>query len=262
MPDFYTTIGPLRLQTFTLVVGLAIIAALSLGVYRLRDRRGAVVDAGLAALVGGVIGARALHVLLHWSYFAYHTDEILWVRAGGLSWHGALIGGLIGLRLAARWRRLGFSALLAAFTPALPLLALAGWWGCAAANCGFGAEVDTLANYPPLLVAERPDVYGIPAPRYNTVLFGLVLGAAVGGLMVWFLARRKLAARHFGLALALLSAGMFVIGFARADYAVQIAGLRADQWLDLGALLLGLVLFSRLPDSVGVRSNISDQQSE
>ena len=37
----------------------------------------------------------------------------------------------------------------------------AGWWGCRAANCGFGAEVDTLANYLPLLVAELPD--GPPA---------------------------------------------------------------------------------------------------
>jgi prolipoprotein diacylglyceryltransferase len=140
-----------------------------------------------------------------------------------------------------RWRKLEFARLLDVLTPALPLLALAGWWGCRAANCGFGAEVDTLANYPPLVVAELPDVYGIPAPRYNTQAFGLALALLVFGLTVWLFRRGLLVGRRFWLVLALLSAGMFGIGFFRADYAVEIVNLRADQWLDLGVLLVSVV---------------------
>lgn len=245
MPAFYTSIGPLQLQTFTLALAAAVILSIGWSAYRMPARRGAVVDACLGALAGGVIGARLLHVLLNWDYFAHHMVEIVWLRSGGLDWHGALLGGLIGLWLVARWRGLDFARLLDVLAPALPLLALAGWWGCRAANCGFGAEVDTLANYPPLVVAELPDVYGIPAPRYNTQVFGLALALAALGLMLWLFWRGWLVRGRFWLLLALLSAGMFGIGFFRADYAGQIASLRADQWLDLAVLLTSTGLLWR-----------------
>lgn len=245
MSGFYTTIGPLQVQTFTLALALAVAAGIGWSAWQQPDRRGAVVDAGLGALVGGVIGARLLHVLLNWTYFSYNTGEIWRLRSGGLDWHGALVGGLLGLWVVCRWRKLDFTRLLDGLTPALALLALAGWWGCRAANCGFGAEVDTLANYPAFVVAELPDVYGIPAPRYNTQLFGLLLALLVLCLTVWLFRRGLLAGRRFWLVLALLSAGMFGIGFFRADYAVQVASLRADQWLDLAVLFPGTALLWR-----------------
>lgn len=241
MPDFYTTFGPLRLQTFTLALTLAVLASIGIGVYRTQARRSAVVDACLGALLLGVIGARIGHVLLNWEYFVYNPRDILRIYTGGLDWHGALLGGLAGLFGVARWRRIDPLPLLDALTPALPLLALAGWWGCLAANCAFGTEVDTLANYPPLLVAERPDVYGLPAPRYNTQLFGLALSIATLVLVAALLWRGWWPVRRFWLVLAILSLGMFGIGFVRADFAVELGGLRADQWLDLAALGAGLV---------------------
>jgi phosphatidylglycerol---prolipoprotein diacylglyceryl transferase len=242
MPSFNTTIGPLQVQTFTLVLALAVAVGAGWAVHRLPGRPGPVVDACLGGLIGGVIGARLFHVLLHWTYFAYNSHEILSLRAGGLDWHGALIGGLTGLYLAAHWRRVDFLRLFDALTPALALLTLAGWWGCRAANCGFGVEVDTLANHPALLVAELRNIYGSLAPRYNTQLFGLMLGLLafiVAGVLFW---RNWLPLRRFWLILALLSAGMFAIGFFRADYAVFIGGLRADQWLDLGVLVFSVAL--------------------
>ena len=249
MPDFYTPFGPLRLQTYTLALALAVLASISMSVYRTQARRGAIIDACLGALVVGVVGARVGHVLLNWEYFAYNSREIVRIQSGGLDWHGALLGGLLGLFVVARWRRVALLPLLDALTPALPLLALAAWWGCLEANCAFGVEVDTLANYPPLLVAERPDVYGIPAPRYNTQLFGLILAVIVLALVGVLLWRGWLPVRRFWLVLALLSLGMFGIGFFRADFAVAIRGLRADQWLDLAVVALSVVGFaiSRAP---------------
>lgn len=260
MPDFYTIIGPLRLQTFTLSLALAVAASISISLYRLRLERRVIGDACLGALLLGVMGARAGHVLLNWEHFAYNTGDILRLYTGGLNWHGALLGGLMGLGIVARWQGVSLSRLLDALTPALPLLALAGWWGCLAANCGFGAEVDTLANHPPLLVAEMRDVYGIPAPRYNTPLFGLLLGTLTLVLAAILLWRRWLAGRRFWLVLALLSAGMFGIGFFRADYAVMFSGLRADQWLDLGVLAASVValVLARPPE---LNSSISTSDS-
>jgi prolipoprotein diacylglyceryltransferase len=122
--------------------------------------------------------------------------------------------------------------------------------------------VDTLANYPPLVVAELPDVYGIPAPRYNTQGFGLVLALLVFGLTVWLFRRGLWSGQRFWLVLALLSVGMFGIGFLRADYALIIANLRADQWLDLGVLLVSVVCFLNIQRNPAQRRGTSDAKEQ
>ena len=240
MHNFYTTIGPLTLQTYTLLLALGISAGAALGAYRLRIQPGRVADVYLLALAGGIAGARVGHVALNWAHFASAPAEILRLNSGGLDWHGAVLGALISLSLGARWRGFSVVALLDSLVLALPLIALAGWLGCWAAGCAYGAEVDTLANHSPLVVSFMPDVYGIPAPRYHTQIFGataaLVL-VLLAGLMVW---RGWLVDGRFWLLLTLLSLLMFIIGFFRADYAVMMGGLRADQWLDLALLAVAL----------------------
>lgn len=71
----------------------------------------------LLAILGGVIGARLVYVLTNWGYFAADPGQIMQVQQGGLSIHGALIGGLsAGMWYAAR-RRLPFWALIDGMVP-------------------------------------------------------------------------------------------------------------------------------------------------
>jgi prolipoprotein diacylglyceryltransferase len=128
---------------------------------------------------------------------------------------------------------------------------LGGWVGCLAAGCGYGKEVDTLANYPRWMTSELVDVFGIVAPRYNTPYFGIIL-CLIGCLLVFIItlwSRRSpvasLAGRRFWWILAFLSVGMFVIGFYRADHSYMVYGLRADQILDVIMGLWSLVLALR-----------------
>jgi phosphatidylglycerol:prolipoprotein diacylglycerol transferase len=249
MPSLYTTIGPWTLQTFTLLLAIAILASAVIGLHRARLadgetrsllRAAAAADVYLGALIGAVILARLGHVLLSWDYFGNNLGEVFHLELGGLNWHGAALGGVIGLKLAARLRRMNADSLLDTLTPGLPLIGLAGWLGCMAAACGYGQEVPTLADYPPLVAGESPDIFGIVAPRYNTQFFGLLLSAGgllLAGLLLW---RGWLLRRRFWLVLVLLSAGMFVIGFYRGDAVATLIGLRLDQWFDLGLLALGV----------------------
>jgi phosphatidylglycerol---prolipoprotein diacylglyceryl transferase len=250
MPTLYTTIGPFTLQSFTLFLMLSVLISTGINLAPAGENRGKWADVYLAALIGGVIVARSGHILLNWEYFTYNTSEIWRLNSGGLDWHGAVIGGLIGLHLVARWHRINPAALLDSLALGLPLIALSAWWGCLAANCGYGAEVDTLANYPSLMVSESPDVYGLPAPRYNTQLFGLMLSLLLLGFALLLHWRGWLVYRQFSVVLALMSLGLFVMGFWRGDYAIIIAGLRADQWLDAGLLLLGMAQLARARHAV------------
>jgi hypothetical protein len=132
-----------------------------------------------------------------------------------------------------------FSLLLAACAPAVGLITIAGWTGCVAAVCGAGAEVADAAAYPPLLIAETVDLYGTLAPRFNTHLLGVLTGI-FALLPVFCSAPLRLCVKNnsptqysFWRAILIIALGMFMIGFLRGDYAPQLAGLRADQWLDL-----------------------------
>jgi phosphatidylglycerol:prolipoprotein diacylglycerol transferase len=246
MPTLYTTIGPWTLQTFTLFIAVAVFTSAAIGIYRTRfasggtfSRLGAAADTYLAALIGSVVLARLGHVLLSWDYFGSNLGEAFHIELGGLNWHGAVLGGLIGLHLMARLRQMDARHLLDALTLGLPLIGLAGWWGCIASACGYGLEVPTLVNHPALAVSESPDIFGLVAPRYNTQLFGVLLSLVMLALAVVLIGRGWLRARRFWLVLALLSAGMFVIGFYRGDAVTMVAGLRLDQAFDLGLLAVG-----------------------
>jgi len=246
MPTPYTTIAFWTVQTYTLVLALAIGASAAFGALRTGRHVGALVDTVLGALLGGLALARLEHVLLNWNYFAYNVSEAFQLNAGGLDWHGAVIGGLIGGYIVARWRRLDTRNLVDAMTLGLPLIGLAGWYGCWAAACAYGVEVDTLAHFPAWAVAETADIYGIAAPRYNTQVFGLWLAAALLVIALILLWRGWLRGARFWLILGLFSAGMFVIGFFRGDYAGMVNGLRLDQWLDavVGAVSFQFSAFS------------------
>ncbi|MEO8607844.1 MAG: prolipoprotein diacylglyceryl transferase family protein [Chloroflexota bacterium] len=256
MPTLYTTIGPWTFPTFNLFLTLAVLVSAGVGLRRVA-RPGAVANSYLIAVLGAVVGARLFHVLLNWDYFADALNEITIISLGGLDWHGAVLGGIVGLFLAVRihnfvrirrtlsLQHLSFLALLDTLTPALPLLGLAAWWGCLAASCGYGAEVDNLSHYPVFAAAETADVYGIVVPRYNTQLFGLIISALVLLIVMLLFWRGWLRYRRFWLTLAFLSAGMFLIGFFRGDHILIFFGLRGDQILDALFTALAIVAASR-----------------
>lgn len=256
------TLGPLTLETFSALIAAAVIFGLAVvtGAASQRGhslRRG--FDAGLGGVIGGVIGARLLHVLLWWPYFQDNRGEAFNLAAGGLSWHGALYGGLIGLWLAAQWRGVALRPLLDALALAWPLGVMAGWGACWAAACGWGAEVWTLADYPAWAVSEAPDGFGISAPRYNTQFFGVILGVGlllVMALLVW---RGRGRGLRLWIALILTGAGMFVHGFWRGDgLAGPLVNLTWDQALDLSVIAIsaGIIaaeFITRRRSLIGVR---------
>ncbi len=236
------TVGPFSLAVFSSLILLAAGIGLALLAVVARHRGESPlrwVDAGLGALAVGVIGARLLHVALHWDYFAARVAEIADLRAGGMDWHGAALGGLIGAALVARWRGVAWRPLSDTLALAWPAGLILGSLACGAAACGYGAEVWTLADFPAWAVGESPDVYGFVAPRYNTQAFAAALGLGLLALMILLAWRGGLRGTRLWLALGLSAAGLFVTGFYRGDRTASLLpNLSADQALDLMLIAL------------------------
>ncbi len=240
--------GPLSIPTYTLFVDLAILlglAALARAGHRREDRVVAWLDAGIAALIVGLLEARVEHVALHWPYYAERPVEIVRIWAGGLGWHGAVLGGLMGLWFGSWRRRVPWAGLLGVLSIVLPVAAMLTYAGCIAGRCVPGAEVETLAGYPPFIVAELPDIYGIVAPRLFAPLFGIASSALIMVAALALRATRVSPAARFWVVLALLALASFGIAFTRGDAAPMVGPLRLDQVLDLtvaGAALAGAAL--------------------
>jgi phosphatidylglycerol:prolipoprotein diacylglycerol transferase len=236
-------IGPFVIRTYTLLLDLGILIGLGILTWqgwRIDDKPVEWVDAGLGALVGGFILGRAGHVAIHWTYFAEHADEIARLWRGGIDWHGAVVGGLIGLGVVCLVRRLIFRQVTDTLAFVLPLGATIVYAACLSTSCGHGREVRTLADYPSFMVAELPDLYGVTAPRLASQLYGVALGVLLLGIAA--LLSRLIRRRGVRLwpVLALLGVGAFGIGYTRGDAVLMVGTLRLDQILDLAVAGIGL----------------------
>nr|MBN1229589.1 prolipoprotein diacylglyceryl transferase [Anaerolineae bacterium] len=172
-------IGPVVIHTYTVLLDVAFLVgliALARRGLHTDQNPAAWVDVGLIALLGGIMGGRAAHVAVHWSYFSNHLGETYRVWLGGLDWHGAVAGGIPGLLLGARLRGVGWVDVLDVMSWVLPVGSILGSLGCLMSRCGYGREVATLADYPLVIASELPDIYGIVAPRLNSQLFAMAAG--------------------------------------------------------------------------------------
>lgn len=57
-------------------------------------------------MILGIIGARAYYVIFNWSFYMSNPSEILNLRGGGLGFYGAIIGGLLGLVIGCKVRKM------------------------------------------------------------------------------------------------------------------------------------------------------------
>lgn len=91
-------IGPFAIRWYGFL--MAISMAVGLYVLIVGGRRQGIPEEdlynlGLVVIMVGVIGARFIYVATNWSYFTANPGEIIRVDHGGLSFHGAVLGGLL-----------------------------------------------------------------------------------------------------------------------------------------------------------------------
>jgi len=232
----FTVTGYTALVDIGLLIG-AVIACLAARRRGLNPVR--VLDASLTATLGGVIGARAVYVATHWTYYSDHLRRALRLWDGGLAWHGGLVGGLVAVLTYCAIRQTPPRLMLDVLTPGAAVLAVCAWLGCLLNSCAYGLETYPGQGLLWTLSLELPDLYGIRAPRVAVQLLGAGWSAIVLTAVVIAGRHTRFDGLAFPLWLALYSAGSFGLGFVRADETLLVAGWRADQVADLALALTG-----------------------
>lgn len=230
-------IGPITLQTFGLMFAAAALAAGAL-IWKRLEELGKPPDwayeIGFAALVGGVIGARAYWLVEHASTLDGGVFDNL-VSGSGLTWYGGVIGGALAV-LAWAWYRDFLNLKL--FDIAAPTLLLAqaiGRIGCQLSGDGdYGKAWDGpwAMAYPDGVVPTEEEVH--PTPVYETLSLGL------GAWILWRLRDRFLPGILFAFYLIYAGASRFLVEFVRRNEEALL-GLTEAQLFSIAMIVAGAI---------------------
>lgn len=235
--------GGVPVYTFSLILGLGASLGLLWVVWRAPGKQAlSYLDAGLLALLGGLLGGRAVFVAATWNYYQHHPVEIFALHRGGYSWAGALAGSLLALAVVATLKHTSLGLLADAMLPLLATLTIASWLGCWLGGCAYGPQTDRWFGLPVM------NEWGQMALRLPTQLLGAVLTLALFWSLDWIraiLIGRGKPARPgvFALlGLLLLSLEMFALSYLRVDASLMWNGLRLEAWAALGFVVLAALL--------------------
>ena len=244
------TVGPLSIPGYTVLLDLGLVLGLFLtyleGKRLVRDGELAL-NLGLWTVLGGIVAGRIGYVLANWRAFSEDWGRVFRIWEGGLSFHGAFLGGVLVLVLArgyaargyaargspsdaddgSHWGQFSFWRLADLVTLGLAAAVTFGWAACLVGGCAYG-QVGEGFGY--LIL---PDLYGVEAPRFATQFVALRYSLVLW-IGLWLLRGRwPFPGASFLMFVLLYFAGMFFLEFTRGDEALYVGPWRLGQILDL-----------------------------
>lgn len=227
-------LGPITLRSYGLMIFIGILTGLlwtKKEFERKKLPKDLLYDFLIVAVIFGIFGARLLYVALNWKIYIANISAIPMIWAdGGLSFHGAVGGGILAGLLLTRRYKVSFWKVADAVAPALAIGHFFGRIGCFLNGCCHGVPtnmpwgfkffnpilgVDTLPSHPTQLY----EAFGL------LVLFFLLAKLSKqppyeGAVFVWWV--------------ILYSVLRFIVEFWRAGATANLVnGLTEAQWLSL-----------------------------
>ena len=243
--------GSISIRWYALFILLGIIAAIWLA-RELARRRGMdpefILDIAPLVVVSGLIGARAYYVLLRFDYFTENPSEIINLRLGGMTIHGAIVAGVLMLAYLCHRRRERLLRWSDMIVPGLALAQAIGRWGNWANQEAFGTPSD-LPWAVEISPRRRPDEHPDATTFHPTFLYESIANVLIAALLCWIVLRiptdRRLREGD-ALSVYLFAYGTvrFFIERIRTD-SLYIGPLPAAYWISfalIGVGIAGLIL--------------------
>ncbi len=198
-------------------------------------------DAGLAGMVGGLVGAKLVWAIEH-SGTGPLADLIF--SRGGMSWYGGLAGGLAAGLLLLALRGLPLLPIVAAATPGIAVGHAIGRIGCFLVGDDYGLPSDL-----PWAVAFPEGLPPTTVPVHPTQLYEAAGLLVIAGLLVRWRRLRRPASFVLGAYLVLAGGLRFAIQFLRVHDPL-LFGLGVAHLASFAAVIagIGFILRSRASD--------------
>jgi phosphatidylglycerol:prolipoprotein diacylglycerol transferase len=240
----------ISIKTFGVMFALGFLACGCVVARRLRELEKPVdwaYEIVFAALLGGVIGARAYYVIQNYSQVKHDLLGSIF-SGSGLVWYGGAIGGAIGVVLWMCWRDALELRMFDMCATALALGYAIGRIGCQVSgdgDYGIRSSLPWAMGYPHGTLPTPRGVRVQPTPIYETVTMCLL------AYLLWSLRDRVRPGVVF--ALYLIGSGLerFLVEFIRRNKEVLV-GLTGPQVESLVLLAIGLVWLGMMVRRGGV----------
>jgi phosphatidylglycerol:prolipoprotein diacylglycerol transferase len=239
------SIGPVAVRWYGLMYLLAFTLVLVLGRWRInrgltRVSARDLDDLLFYCMLGTIVGGRLGYVLFYKAgFYASHPLDLLKVWEGGMSFHGGLIGVIVGMLVFARRRGFTFWEIADFGAPLVPTGLAAGRTGNFINGELWGRPTDVPWG---MVFQNAPD----RLPRHPSQLYEIAGEGVLLFILVWWFARKP---RPMGAV-----SGVFLIGYGLARFAVEFArepddflgtlalGMSMGQWLSLPMIAAGVAI--------------------
>jgi len=210
-----------------------------------------VIDFTPYILIVGIIFARLYYCLINWTYYSNFPSKILFIREGGISIHGAIIGGVFAISclwyLSRKFDKnfnLSFLEVCDIFAIGLPLGQAIGRWG----NF-FNSEAFGLPTNLPWKLYIAPQFRPAQFLNYDyfhpTFLYESILDIVIFAVLI--LTLKKYKTNSYGkitaLYLILYAICRFFIEYLRTDSVLNLGTLHIAQIASIIMLILGIAIF-------------------
>lgn len=236
------SIGPLTMRWYGFLIALGIFLGYLISYLRAKDLKispNSFDSIFVITVLSGVVGARIGHVIQLIPYYQAHPIEIFEIWNGGLSIHGAIIAGLLGLLISCYFYKVSFLKLANIVAPQLMLAGAIGRFGNffnqevlgRPTDLSWGMHVDEL---------RRPIGYSNVGLFHPVFFYESILLFA--SFCVYLLLRRKIGDK-LGLAYTLVfySLARIIVEFWRLDYSPILWKFDLAQIVSFGIIIVGLV---------------------
>lgn len=243
-------IGFISIHWYGLLITIGVILGLILANWLAKKynfKKDEIFDLAFYLVIFGLIGARLWSVLTETSgYYWQNPWAIFKIWQGGLSIHGAIVGGILFLFFYSRKKKINLFNWLDLLAPVLILGQAIGRWGNYFNQEIFGRPTDSVLGIP-ISPENRPFGYDNFEYFHPTFLYESIWNFLIFVfLMVFHLKQIKRGritdGKIFSFYLIFSGFGRFFLEFLRIDHQSIVLGLRFEQMVALVLFLTGFVI--------------------
>ena len=202
-----------------------------------------IIDLTPYIIIFGLIGARLYYCIMDYDFYLRFPTEILAIRHGGISIHGAIIGGLFGLFLFSFKQKLSFKKLCDVSSLGLALGQAIGRWGNFFNSEAYGTPTDL-----PWKLYIAPQYRQIPyldnSFYHPAFLYESILDLTIFGILLIFILKKKFV-KEGNIALIYLilySIARIAVEYVRIDSIKYVHGISIAIIVSTGIIFLSAIL--------------------
>ena len=197
----------------------------------------------LWAIIGGIVGARLVHVIDQWDFYRHSPGQIIAIWSGGIGLWGGILGGFTGASLYGLWAKYPVGTIADLTAPVMLFVQTIGRLGdiVNGEHCTKATDFVLGFNWTNPSSDARICDNGVGISVQPVIAYEMVWNMAAL-FIIWRLRGRiRPDGMLFALYLALYSLGRFAITFAREDR-IWTAGLQEAHYIALLVLAITVPL--------------------